>query len=160
MDWLNVRKQRSAWVEDVFSAGIWLASAPLHEAGRTRKSASTLKAKQGIGQLDFVSDNSDALFNAYLQILSSSRLFNAYLQILSSSRPHSEVASTTHIPALKGFRKRRFSVFWFTQDGRPSTNAAFQNAARRELSRQKIILPQPAETHKAREISPLNDKIP
>ena len=68
--------------EDVFSAGIWLASAPLHEAERTRKSASTLKAKQGIGQLDFVSDNSDALFNAYLQIL-------------SSSKPHSEVASTS-----------------------------------------------------------------
>ena len=90
--------------EDVFSAGIWLASAPLHEAERTRKSASTLKAKQGIGQLDFVSDNSDALFNAYLQIL-------------SSSKPHSEVASTTHIPALKGFRKRRFAVFWIPQAG-------------------------------------------
>ena len=91
--------------EDVFSAGIWLASAPLHEAERTRKSASMLKAKQGIGQLDFVSDNSDALFNAYLQIL-------------SSSKPHSEVASTTHIPALKGIPKRRFAVFWFLQAGR------------------------------------------
>ena len=78
--------------EDVFSAGIWLASAPLHEAERTRKSASMLKAKQGIGQLDFVSDNSDALFNAYLQIL-------------SSSKP-------------KGIPKRRFAVFWFLQAGR------------------------------------------
>ena len=44
MDWLNVRKQRSAWVEDIFSAGIWLASAPLHEAGKTTKSGNTLKA--------------------------------------------------------------------------------------------------------------------
>ena len=96
---------KSRCFEDVFSAGIWLASAPLHEAGRTRKSASTLKAKQGIGQLDFVSDNSDALFNAYLQIL-------------SSSKPHSEVASTTHVPALKGFRKGASLFSGFAQGGR------------------------------------------
>ena len=104
--------------EDVFSAGIWLASAPLHEAGRTRKSASTLKAKQGIGQLDFVSDNSDALFNAYLQIL-------------SSSKPHSEVASTTHVPVLKGDTKRRFAVFWFLQAGRsPSKCSVYKRSGR------------------------------
>ena len=72
----------------VFSAEVWLASAPLHEARRTKKSASTLKAKLGIGQLDFVSNNSDAQFNAYLQIL-------------SSSKPYSEVTSATHTHALK-----------------------------------------------------------
>ena len=79
---------------------VWLAPAPLQEARRTKKSASTLKAKLGIGQLAFVSDNSDAQFNAYLQIL-------------SSSKPHSEVASTTHTSALKRFRKdaQRFSTF-------------------------------------------------
>ena len=60
---------------------------------------------QGIGQLDFVSDNSDALFNAYLQIL-------------SSSKPHSEVTSTTHVPALKGFRKGASLFSGFAQGGR------------------------------------------
>ena len=88
----GVRKPLSGFTQDVFSAEVWLASAPLHEAGRTKKSASTLKAKLGIGQLAFVSDNSDAQFNAYLQIL-------------SSSKPHSEVASTNHTSALKRFRK-------------------------------------------------------
>ena len=88
----RIRKSRSKCVEDVFSSEVWLASAPLHEAGRTKRSASTLKAKLGIGQLAFVSDNSDARFNAYLQIL-------------SSSKPLSEVASTTHTSELKRFRK-------------------------------------------------------
>ncbi len=47
----HVRKPRSGFTQDVFSAEVWLASAPLHEAGRTKKSASTLKAKLDIGQL-------------------------------------------------------------------------------------------------------------
>ena len=94
----NVRKPRSKCVEDVFSAEVWLASAPLHEARRTKKSASTLKAKLGIGQLAFVSNNSDAQFNAYLQIL-------------SSSKPHSEVASTTHTHALNTYLTPPASVF-------------------------------------------------
>ena len=55
-------------------------------------------------------------------------------QVFSSP---SAVTSVTHTPVLKGFRKRRFAVFWFTQAGRSPANAAFQNAARRELSRQK-----------------------
>ena len=70
--------------------GVWLASAPLHGSIRTRKSASTLKAKLCIGQLDFVSDNTDAQFSAYLQIL-------------SSSKPHSEVTSASHIPARREY---------------------------------------------------------
>src|SRR5699024_4405215 len=49
----------------------------------------------------------------------------------------SAVTSVTHTPVLKGFRKRRFAVFWFTQAGRSPANAAFKNVARRELSRQK-----------------------
>ena len=77
---------------------VWLAPAPLHEARRTKKSASTLKAKLGIGQLAFVSDNSDAQFNAYLQIL-------------SSSKPHSEVASTTHTFVLNTSSTHSASVF-------------------------------------------------
>ena len=146
MDWLNVRKQRSAWVEDIFSAGIWLASAPLHEAGKTTKSGNTLKAGIRREELGFASDtpSSDP---------------NACPLISTFSKPHSEVASTTHIPALKGFRKRRFSVFWFTQDGRsPQTNAAFKNAARRELSWQKTTAPQPAKTYNNRRTFPPKDK--
>ena len=104
----NVRKPRSGFTQDVFSAEVWLASSPLHEAGRTKKSASTLKAKQGIGQLAFVSDNSDAQFNAYLQIL-------------SSSKPHSEVASTTHTSALKRFRKAAPLFSGFIRPGVPTS---------------------------------------
>ena len=103
-----VRKPRSGFTQDVFSAEVWLASAPLHEAGRTKKSASTLKAKLGIGQLAFVSDNSDAQFNAYLQIL-------------SSSKPHSEVASTTHTSALKSFRKDAPLFSGFIRPGVPTS---------------------------------------
>ena len=55
-------------------------------------------------------------------------------QVFSSP---SAVTSVTHTPVLKGFRKRRFAVFWFTQAGRSPANAAFKNVARRELSRQK-----------------------
>ena len=110
----NVRKPRSKCVEDVFSAEVWLASAPLHEAGRTKKSASTLKAKLGIGQLDFVSNNSDAQFNAYLQIL-------------SSSKPHSEVASTTHTSALKRFEKTASRCFLGSSYREsPQANAGFR----------------------------------
>ena len=38
---------------------------------------------------------------------------NAYPLISTFSKPHSEVTSTTHIPALKGVRERRSAVFWF-----------------------------------------------
>src|SRR5699024_10425346 len=37
--------------------------------------------------------------------------------ISTFSKPHSEAASTTHTPALKGIPKRRFAVFWFLQAG-------------------------------------------
>ena len=84
--------------EDVFSAGIWLASAPLHEAGKTTKSGNTLKAGIGRGQLGFASDN-------------PSSNPNACPLISTFSKPHSEVASTTHTPALKGIPKRRFALF-------------------------------------------------
>ncbi|HJD33652.1 MAG TPA: hypothetical protein H9911_03800 [Candidatus Mediterraneibacter tabaqchaliae] len=111
-----------------------MASAPLHEAGKTTKSGNTLKPGIRREELGFASDN-----------LSSDP--NAYPLISTFSRPHSEVASTTHIPALKGIPKRRFAVFWFTQAERPPTNTAFKNAERRKLLRQKIIHPQPAETY-------------
>ena len=118
MDWLNVRKQRSAWVEDVFSAGIWLASAPLHEAGKTTKSGNTLKPGIRREELGFASDT-----------LSSDP--NACPLISTFSKPHSEVASTTHIPALKGFRKRCFAVFWFPQAGRsPDKCSVYKRSGR------------------------------
>ena len=115
--WRNVRKHRSGCVEDVFSAGIWLASAPLHEAGKTTKSGNTLKPGIRREELGFASDN-----------LSSDP--NAYPLISTFSRPHSEVASTTHIPALNGFEKalRCFLVLLRTEG--PPANAAFKNAAR------------------------------
>ena len=113
----HVRKLWSGFTQDVFSAEVWLASAPLHEAGRTKKSASTLKAKLDIGQLAFVSDNSDAQFNAYLQIL-------------SSSKPHSEVASTTHTSALKRFRKDAPLFPGFIRPGVPTSKCRISKVGR------------------------------
>lgn len=43
------------------------ASAPLRRAGKTKKSVSMIKIKRCI-RIVFVSDNSDAPFNAFLQI--------------------------------------------------------------------------------------------
>ena len=124
--------------EDVFSAGIWLASAPLHEAGKTTRSWNTLKAGIRREELGFASDN-----------LSSDP--NACPLISTFSKPHSEVASTTHLPALKGFRKGAPLFSGLAQDGRsPQQMLRLKNAARRELSRQKRSLPQPAETHNQR----------
>ena len=96
----NVRNQRSAVIEDVFSAGIWLASAPLHEAGKTTKSGDTLKPGIRREELGFASDtpSSDP---------------NAYPLISTFSKPHSEVTSTTHIPALKSVQERCSAVFCF-----------------------------------------------
>ncbi len=143
----NVRKPRSGVVQDVFSAEVWLASAPLHEAGKTTKSGNTLKTGIGRGQLGFASDN-------------PSSKPNACPLISTFSKPHSEVTSATHIPALKGsFEKalRCFLVLLKTEG--PPTNAAFTNAVEGELFRQKIALPQPTETHNAGETSSVNDKI-
>ena len=50
-------------VEDIFRACVWVASAPLHEAGQTTKSGTMLKAEISRGQLAFVSDNPPADFN-------------------------------------------------------------------------------------------------
>ena len=50
-------------VEDVFIACVG-ASAPLHEASKTIKSGTMLRAEIGRGQLAFVSDNPPANFNA------------------------------------------------------------------------------------------------
>ena len=60
----NVRKLQSKCVEDVFSAEVWLASAPLHEASKTIKFGTMLRAQIGRGQLVFASDNPPANFNA------------------------------------------------------------------------------------------------
>ncbi len=38
-------------VEDVFCARVWVASAPLHRAGKTTKSEDMLNTKFGNGQL-------------------------------------------------------------------------------------------------------------
>ncbi len=75
-------------VEAVFITGIWLASAPLHEAGKTTKSGNTLKPGIRREELGFASDN-----------LSSDP--NACPLISTFSRPHSEDASTTHIPVRR-----------------------------------------------------------
>ena len=77
----NVRKPRSGFTQDVFSAEVWLASASLHEAGKTTRSGNTLKTGIGRGQLSFASDNPSSNPNACPLI----SIF---------SKPHSEVAST------------------------------------------------------------------
>ena len=106
-----------------------------------------LKAGTGRGQLAFGSDNPPASSNAQFRIF-------------SYTKPHSEVASTTHIPALKGIPKRRFAVFWFTQAGRPPTNTAFKNAAKWGTSPGKGN-PSPADRNIPRtETSPPKNKIP
>ena len=51
-------------VEYVFRACVGLASAPLHEASKTIKSGTMLRAEIGREQLAFVSDNLSANFNA------------------------------------------------------------------------------------------------
>ena len=123
-----------------------MASSPLHEAGKTTKSGDTLKPGRR-EELGFASDT-----------LSSAP--NACPLISTFSRPHSEVASTTHIPALKGIPKKRFAVFWFTQAGRPPTNTAFKNAAKWGTSPGKGN-PSPAGRNIPRtETSPPKNKIP
>ena len=50
--------------EYVFRACVGVASAPLHEASKTIKSGTMLRAEIGRGHLAFVSDNPPANFNA------------------------------------------------------------------------------------------------
>ena len=124
----NVRKPLSKCVEDVFSAQVWLASAPLHEAGKTTRSGNTLKTGIGRGQLSFASDN-------------PSSNPNACPLISTFSKPHSEVASTTHTSALKCFRKdaQRFSTFI-----RPEVRTAkcdFERGVNRSLSAKQNLFP-------------------
>ena len=79
-------------------------------------------------------------------------------QVFSSP---SAVTSDTHTPVLKGFRKRRFAVFWFTQAGRSPANAALKNVARRELSRQKAThLPEVRVTFRLIKIPVSPQKLP
>ena len=52
------------YVEDVFRACMRVASAPLHEASKTIKSGIMLRTEIVRGQLDFVSNNPPANFNA------------------------------------------------------------------------------------------------
>ena len=116
--------------EDVFSAERWLASAPLHEAGKTTGSGDTLKPGVRREELGCASDN-----------LSSDP--NAYPLIPTFSKPHSEVASTTHLPALKRFRKGASLVFWFSKTEGPPANAAFKKCCERGTSPTKDT-PSPA----------------
>ena len=82
----NVRKPRSKCVEDVFSAEVWLASAPLHEAGKTTRSGNTLKTGIGRGQLSFASDNPSSnpnacpLISIFFQASFRSRLNHPHLR--------------------------------------------------------------------------------
>ena len=143
----SVRKPRSGFTQDVFSAEVWLASAPLHEAGKTTKSGDTLKTGIGRGQLSFASDN-------------PSSNPNACPLISTFSKPHSEVASTTHIPALKGSFEKALRCFLVSSSRKvPRQMQRLKNVTKRELLRQKRPPPQPTETHNAKETSSVNDKI-
>ena len=126
----NVRKPLSKCVEDVFSAEVWLASAPLHEAGKTTRSGNTLKTGIGRGQLSFASDN-------------PSSNPNACPLISTFSKPHSEVASTTHTSALKRFRKDAQRFFLRSSDREfPQANAGFRKWNKRgSLSAKQTLFP-------------------
>ena len=113
--------------EDVFSAERWLASAPLHEAGKTTGSGDTLKPGVRREELGCASDN-----------LSSGP--NAYPLIPTFSKPHSEVASTTHLPALKRFRKGASLVFWFSSR-RKVPQQIYNQIGRLTLSRKSARSP-------------------
>ena len=77
-------------------------------------------------------------------------------QVFSSP---SAVTSVTHTPVLKGFRKRRFAVFWFTQAGRSPANAAFKNKERGELLRQKATFSN-QQKHTPRKTFPPKEALP
>ena len=63
------RAKTSEWIfEDVFCAGVWVASAPLHGTRKITKSGNMLKAEIGREQLSFASNNLSANFNAYYRI--------------------------------------------------------------------------------------------
>ena len=113
----NVRKPRSVYIQDVFSAGRWLASAPLHEAGKTTRSGNTLKPGVRREELGSASDN-----------LSSDP--NAYPLISTFSKPHSEVASTTHTSALKRFRKDAPLFSGFVRPGVPTSKCRISKVGR------------------------------
>ena len=102
----NVRKPLSKCVEDVFSAQVWLASAPLHEAGKTTRSGNTLKTGIGRGQLSFASDN-------------PSSNPNACPLISTFSKPHSEVASNHPHLRAEVLSKRCSAVFYVHPTGSP-----------------------------------------
>ena len=116
----HVRKLRSGFTQDVFSAEVWLASAPLHEAGKTTKSGDTLKTGIGRGQLSFASDN-------------PSSNPNACPLISTFSKPHSEVASTTYTSALKCFRKDAPVFSGFIRPGVPTSKCRIVKAERKGI---------------------------
>ena len=125
----NVRKPRSVYIQDVFSAGRWLASAPLHEAGKTTRSGNTLKPGVRREELGSASDN-----------LSSDP--NAYPLISTFSKPHSEVASTTHLPALKRFEKALRCFLGSSGRESPQANAGFRKLDERgSLAAKQSLFP-------------------
>ena len=92
------RAKTSEWIfEDVFCAGVWVASAPLHGTRKITKSGNMLKAEIGREQLSFASNNLSANFNACHRI-----------SIFLSSIPKSPQPP---IPRAERRSKRRSAVF-------------------------------------------------
>ena len=60
----NQTKTSERVVEDVFCAGVWVASVPLHGTRKITKSGNMLKAEIGREQLSFALNNLSANFNA------------------------------------------------------------------------------------------------
>ena len=87
---------------------------------------------------------------------------NACPLISIFSKPHSEVTSATHIPALKGSFEKALRCFLVSSSRKvPRQMQRLKTLQKRGgLFRQKIAYFQPVETQKARETSPINDKIP
>ena len=143
----NVRKPRSKCVEDIFSAEVWLASAPLHEAGKTTKSGNTLKAGIRREELGSASDT-----------LSSAP--NACPLISTFSKPHSEVASATRISALKGSFEKALRCFLVCSRRKVPSKCSVKKAQREGnfFDKRRPIPSQ--QKHTMGKNSPPKDKIP
>ena len=102
----NVRKPRSGFTQDVFSAEVWLASAPLHETGKTTKSWGHAKNRdwQRATQLHL----RQSLFQ-------SQRVSPDFYFFQVSFRSHLNQPS----PCAEVISKRRSAVFWVHSTGSP-----------------------------------------
>ena len=121
------RKPAERGVEDIFYAGVWVASVPLHGTRKITKSGNMLKAEIGREQLGFASNNLSANFNACHRI-----------SIFLSSIPKSPQPPTP--PRRKAVDKALRCFLILRIPGRVfPAYAGFQNGVRRERNWRKEL---------------------